>query len=79
MILIWTALITIILLKALKVTSKFNWYLSNLIVFIRLNLFVKIDLNEWPDKPYSDNDRSPPKNESQGFFSKNGIFSTVIN
>jgi hypothetical protein len=44
MIQIWTAFITILILKALKVQSKFSWYLSNLLVFIRLNIFVKIDL-----------------------------------
>jgi hypothetical protein len=43
MIQIWTALITILILKALKAQSKFDWYLSNLVAFIRLHLFVKID------------------------------------
>jgi len=41
---IWTAFMTILILKILKVQSKFSWYLSNLLVFIRLNIFVKIDL-----------------------------------
>lgn len=44
MIQIWTALITILILKYLKVLSIFRWRLSNLVAFIRLNLFVKIDL-----------------------------------
>ena len=52
MIQIWTALITILILKALKAQSKFDWYLSNLVAFIRLNLFVKIDLQKWLDKPF---------------------------
>jgi IS4 transposase len=44
MIQIWTAFIAILILKALKAQSKFSWYLSNLLVFIQLNIFVKIDL-----------------------------------
>ena len=44
MIQIWTALITILILKYLKALAKYNWYLSNLVAFLRLNLFVKIEL-----------------------------------
>ena len=51
---IWTALITILLLKTLKKEAKFKWHLSNLVSFIRLNLFVKIDLKKWLDKPFLD-------------------------
>lgn len=58
MIQIWTALITILVLKYLKALSKFGWRLSNLVAFIRLNLFVKIDLQRWLDKPFDE----PPKN-----------------
>ena len=43
MIQIWTALITILILKYLKATAKYKWYLSNLVAFLRINLFVKID------------------------------------
>ncbi len=53
---IWTALITILLLKSLKKAAKFKWHLSNLIAFIRINLFVKIDLYKWLDKPFLDDD-----------------------
>ena len=49
---VWTALITILILKALKAMAKFKWHLSNLVAFIRLNLFVKIDLESWLDKPF---------------------------
>ena len=52
MIQIWTALITILVLKALKAMAKFKWHLSNLVAFIRLNLFVKIDLESWLNKPF---------------------------
>lgn len=57
MIQIWSALITILVLKALKAMAKFGWHLSNLVAFIRLNLFVKIDLQLWLDKPFDE----PPK------------------
>ena len=52
MIQIWTALITILILKSLKAMAKYGWHLSNLVAFIRLNLFVKIDLQTWLDKPF---------------------------
>ena len=54
MIQIWTALITILVLKYLKELSKYGWRLSNLVAFIRLNLFVKIDLQKWLDKPFDE-------------------------
>ncbi len=44
MIQIWTDLITIIILKALNAIAKFNWHLSDFVAFIRLNLYVKINL-----------------------------------
>lgn len=61
MIQIWTALITILMLKTLKKMAKYNWHLSNLVAFIRLNLFVKIDLTEWLDNPFTESLKSPPK------------------
>ena len=60
MIQIWTALITILILKALKNQAKHPWYLSNLVAFIRLNLFVKIVANKWLDNPFA-KERPPPK------------------
>jgi IS4 transposase len=54
MIQIWTALITILILKALKSMAKYGWHMSNLVAFIRLNLFVKIDLQLWLDKPFEE-------------------------
>ena len=61
MIQIWTALITILILKALRAQSKFNWHLSNLVAFIRLNLFVKIELQKWLDNPLNEVEKPPPK------------------
>jgi hypothetical protein len=73
MIQIWTALITILVLKVLKALAKFGWQLSNLMAFIRLNLFVKIDLQTWLDKPFED---PPQKIESikQGVLFENMAF-----
>jgi hypothetical protein len=65
MIQIWTALITILVLKALKAMAKFNWHLSNLVAFIRLNLFVKINLQQWLDKPFEESS-DLPSNYLQG-------------
>lgn len=65
MIQIWTALITILILKVLKALAKYKWYLSNLVAFIRLNLFVKVDLQKWIDKPFEE-DVGPPEMYIQG-------------
>lgn len=69
MIQIWTALITILILKALKTQAKHPWYLSNLVAFIRLNLFVKVDLHKWLDNSFI-KEQPPPNKHIQGFFFK---------
>lgn len=66
MIQIWTALITILILKALKAMAKFNWHLSNLVAFIRLNLFVKINLQKWIDQPFEECNDPPINQKYQG-------------
>jgi hypothetical protein len=66
MIQIWTALITILILKALKAMAKDNWHLSNLVAFIRLNLFVKINLQLWLDKPFEEPDVGISQSQKQG-------------
>ena len=70
MIQIWTALITILMLKAMRNQAKYGWHLSNLVAFIRLNIFVKIELQKWLDKPFED---PPPKriNPAQGILFQN--------
>lgn len=65
MIQIWTALITILILKYLKALAKYNWYLSNLVAFLRLNLFVKIELQKWLDQPFFKKEK-PPNISNQG-------------
>jgi hypothetical protein len=59
MIQIWTALITILVLKAMKAMAQYKWHLSNLVAFIRLNIFVKIDLQLWLNKPFEEPLESP--------------------
>jgi IS4 transposase len=49
---IWTALISLLMLRYLKEIAKYGWSLSNLIAFLRMNLFVKIHLTEWLDNPF---------------------------
>jgi len=70
MIQIWTALITILLLKVMKATAKYGWHLSNLVAFIRLNMFVKIELQKWLDRPFEDH-KKPPENVIQGVLFPN--------
>lgn len=59
MIQIWSALITILILKYLKALAKYKWYLSNLVAFLRLNLFVKIELQKWIDEPFLKRGKPP--------------------
>jgi len=68
MIQIWTGLITILVLKALKAMAKFNWHLSNLVAFIRLNIFVKITLQDWLDKPFEEPPPTEPIPNLQGIL-----------
>jgi hypothetical protein len=49
---IWTALIAMLLVKYLQFKSKFQWSLSNLVAFLRWNLFTYRDLWEWIDHPF---------------------------
>ena len=49
---VWTALISMLILKFLKQKAKYKWHLSNLVSHIRHNLFVKTDLFAWLDKPF---------------------------
>lgn len=49
---IWTALIAMLLIKFLQFKSKLCWSLSNLVAFLRWNLFTYRNLWEWIDKPF---------------------------
>jgi len=55
---IWTALISILILKYLRQVAEYAWSLSNLLAFMRMNLFVKINLTEWLNHPFKENSRA---------------------
>src|SRR5436189_144528 len=54
---IWTAMLTIVLLRWLHHLSKARWSLSNLISLLRLSLFTYRDLVEWLNDPFE----TPPQ------------------
>ncbi len=60
---IWTAMISLLILRYLKEIAKYPWSLSNLIAFLRMNLFVKIVLSEWLDNPFK-----PPGEDNSKFI-----------
>ena len=57
----WTSLIAILILNYLKNKAKYAWHLSNLVSFLRFNLFVKIDLWKWIDEPLFKPAKPPPQ------------------
>lgn len=60
---IWTALISILLLKYLQLKSKIAWALSILTTLLRMNLFTYKDLMSWIDDPYNTPPIQPPEAE----------------
>jgi hypothetical protein len=50
---IWTALIAMLLLRYLQLSSRFGWSLSNLVALLRMNLFTHRDLMAWLDQPFA--------------------------
>jgi hypothetical protein len=50
---VWTALIAMLLLKYLQLKAQSNWSFSNLVYFLRMNLFVYRDLWAWLNQPYT--------------------------
>ena len=49
---IWTALIAMFMVKFLQFKSRFGWSLSNLVAFLRWNLFTYRNLWEWIYSPF---------------------------
>ena len=49
---IWTALIAMLLIKYLQFKARFHWSLSNLVAFLRWNLFTYRNLWNWIDHPF---------------------------
>jgi hypothetical protein len=60
---IWTALISILLLKILQMRSKIGWSLSNLSAMLRFNLLSYRELWVWLDKPYQSPAIGPPEGQ----------------
>ena len=50
---IWTALISMLLVRYLQLCSRFGWSLANLVALLRMNLFTHRDLMAWLDQPYA--------------------------
>ena len=61
----WCSMIAILLFSYLKQKAKHKWNLSNLVTFLRINLFVKIDLWKWVNNPIIKKANSPPKKTGQ--------------
>jgi hypothetical protein len=57
---IWTALITILLIKYLQYRSKCGWPLCRLVALLRLNLFSYRHLWGWLDNPFDVPPEQPP-------------------
>lgn len=58
---VWTAMISILLLKYLQIRAKHKWHLSNLAAMLRTHLFSKIDMWKWLDYPFIKS--NPPPGE----------------
>lgn len=50
---IWTALISMLLLRYLQLSSRFAWSLANLVALLRMNLFTHRDLMAWINQPFA--------------------------
>lgn len=50
---IWTALISMLILRYLQLKSQHGWSLSNLLAMLRFNLFTYRDLWSWLNAPFS--------------------------
>ena len=60
---IWTALIAMLLIKFLKFKALLNWSLSNLVAFLRWNLFTYRDLWDWLNRPEDTPPLEPPPSQ----------------
>ncbi len=49
---IWTALISMLLVRILHMPSSFGWHLANFMVLLRQQLFVYRNLWKWIDDPF---------------------------
>jgi len=60
---IWTALISMLLLRYLQLSSRFGWSPSNLVALLRMNLFTHRDLMAWRNQPFAT--PPDPQNDAQ--------------
>lgn len=60
MIQLWTALTVSLLIKFLQKKAEHDWNLSNLVHFLRLHMFTKMDLWGWLNSPFVKRKRSDP-------------------
>jgi len=51
---VWTALITMLVLKYLQMRAQLGWSLSNLVALLRMSLFTHRDLWAWLNKPFEE-------------------------
>jgi hypothetical protein len=76
---IWTALITILLLRYLKELAKCNWSLNNLIAFLRMNLFVKILLTERLNNQFRPPEDFSVENRQESLFLQGAEIRFLLN
>jgi Domain of unknown function (DUF4372)/Transposase DDE domain len=50
---VWTALITMLMLRFMQLKAQWGWSLSNLVALLRMNLFTHRDLWAWLDNPFA--------------------------
>lgn len=60
---IWTALISILIIRYLQFRSQFRWAVSNLVALLRLNLFTYRDLWKWINRPFDTPPERPPEQQ----------------
>ncbi len=60
---IWTALISILIIRYLQFRSRFHWAVSNLVALLRLSLFTYRDLWQWIDRPFDTTPEPPPEQQ----------------
>ena len=60
---IWTALIAMLLIKFMRFKAAIAWSLSNLVAFLRWNLFTYRDLWQWLDRPEDTPPLEPPPSQ----------------
>ena len=50
---VWTALITMLMLRFMQLKATWCWSMSNLVALLRMNLFTHRDLRAWLDNPFA--------------------------